>query len=175
MRILSSRLKLRPEHLVDCATNPQLAELYGGGSSDICLQSRVGLFSGVGGLLDQALTIGFLVACYFFFKRSANGVVDWIDIRVDDNDEDIDEYSEVASGRTARKTATATTTAKCPQCAGTGHFSYLDDEHTASGGGSTCQLCGGTGSIENLSSRMRNAESFLLPPYDGESDESTRF
>jgi hypothetical protein len=50
----------------------------------------------------------------------------------------------------------------------------LDDERAARGGGRTCQLCGGTGSIENLSRRKRNAESFLLPPYDGESEENSR-
>ena len=148
-----SRLQVGPDHLIDCAQSPQLAELFGGSKSDVCLQTQMGLFSGVGGLFDQAVTIGFLVMSYFFFKRSANGVVDWIDTEVDDNDI-IEGSLWSASRRQSRVGRTSNSMEEgsqpmlttCPQCAGTGKFSWNEDV----GEDDECELCEGTGKVETM-------------------------
>ena len=167
---LPNRLRMSPEHLIDCATNSQIADLYGGGGSPICIQSNVGVFSGLRGLFDQAVTIGFLVMSYFFFKRSANGVVDWIDTEVDPDSDYIDidvNQNPSPSGRRRGQDVrrrqdqdeTEDGTRVCPQCVGTGYFSWED------GAEEECELCEGTGHIEQISwGGQRKANSFTLPP-----------
>lgn len=150
----ATHLHVGPDHLIDCAQSPQLAELFGGVKSDVCLQTQMGLFSGVGGLFDQAITIGFLVMSYFFFKRSANGVIDWIDTEVDE--EDILYNSSGAAADT-----------NCPKCAGTGRFSWDDDDPSSA---SSCKLCDGTGKVDGSSMVMRRAARLRLPGATSEDD-----
>lgn len=168
-RLAPSRLQVGPEHLIDCAQSPQLAELFGGAKSDVCLQTQMGLFSGVGLVFDQAITIGFLVMSYFFFKRSTNGVVDWIDTEVDDDD--ILDSSPWAGGGTSsrgvnrvvsRRSSTSGDIVEeitCPQCAGTGKFSWGDDVDDED----DCELCGGTGIVEKLQRGTGAVTSYELP------------
>ena len=128
------------EHLVDCASNPAIAELYGGLSSDFCLQrageSSSSLFRGLGGLVEQAATIGFLVMSYFFFKRTANGISEWEE---EDDDDEVTYNNdnlgvEERFGKELRR---------CPQCNGRGKFEFDGNSDSAP----VCDLCGGSGSI----------------------------
>lgn len=127
------------EHLVDCSANPEIAELYGALANDFCLQradSSATIFRGLGGFVEQAATIGFLVMSYFFFKRTANGISEWED---DDDEEDMassinDSDNDGSVGKESRR---------CPQCNGRGKFEFDGNADTAP----TCDLCGGSGSI----------------------------
>ena len=154
----AARLRVISDHLIDCVQNPQLAELFGGAKSDACLQTRMGLFSGVGGLFNQAITIGVLVMSYFFFKRSANGVIDWIDTEVDE--EDI-LYNSVR-GRDGA--------IDCPKCAGTGKFTWDADDPSSS---DLCEICNGTGKIDRPLAKMRRGgrEDFELPRATRENED----
>ena len=61
---------------------------------DMCIV-RDGSFDIVKGFVDQVFTIGFLIMSYFFFKRSANGIIDFNDDDdVDDNDENDDDEDD---------------------------------------------------------------------------------
>jgi hypothetical protein len=132
----SSRLFV-VEHLVDCAAHPEIAEVYGALANDFCLQSAdssATIFRGLGGFVEQAATIGFLVMSYFFFKRTANGISEWED---DDDEEDMsprDSDTDVSQGRESRR---------CPQCNGRGKFEFDGNADSAP----TCDLCGGSGTI----------------------------
>ena len=127
------------EHLVDCTANPEIAELYGALANDFCLQradSSATIFRGLGGFVEQAATIGFLVMSYFFFKRTANGISEWED---DDDEEDMsprdnDGDTETSLGKESRR---------CPQCNGRGKFEFDGNTDSAP----MCDLCGGSGSI----------------------------
>ena len=127
------------EHLVDCTTNPALAEIYGGLASDFCLQrdgeSSSSLFRGLGGLMEQAVTIGFLVMSYFFFKRTANGISEW----EDDDDDEVTYDSNLPNSEESSGTASR----RCPQCNGRGKFEFDGNFDSAP----VCDLCGGSGSI----------------------------
>lgn len=76
------------EHLVDCASDPRLAELYGNG--EVCIQNDWGGLISISGFVGQVATIGFLVMSYYFFKRTRGGILDWQDTE-DDNDDYEDE------------------------------------------------------------------------------------
>ena len=135
-KLIGTRLYV-VEHLVDCVANPAMAELYGGLSSDYCLQ-RAGeesssLFRGLGGLIEQAATIGFLVMSYFFFKRSANGISELED---DDDDDEVD-YRGGSNSDFDNELR------RCPQCNGRGKFEFDGN----SGSAPLCDLCGGSGTI----------------------------
>jgi len=102
----------------------------------------------VKGFIDQVFSIGFLIMSYFFFKRTANGIIDFdeddndINNEINDNDDD-DELFPRNSDNTLR----------CPKCDGSGKFSWgntLDQ----------CDLCYGSGS---LSIRMKNKNIKGLP------------
>ena len=127
------------EHLVDCTNNPALAEIYGSLASDFCLQrdgeSSSSLFRGLGGLMEQAVTIGFLVMSYFFFKRTANGISEW----EDDDDDEVTYDSNLPNSEESFGTASR----RCPQCNGRGKFEFDGNFDSAP----LCDLCGGTGSI----------------------------
>ena len=145
-----------PEHLIDCVANPVLADLYGGMGSPYCLQRDGGLFVvGVGGLLEQTLTIGFLVSAYFFFKRSQGGIVDWDATEVSeedlfDDEDDDDGFDELdASGKR-----------QCPQCGGSGRFAWTGPATNA------CEMCAGAGTITMPTAGLRRtmARRALPPP-----------
>jgi hypothetical protein len=127
------------EHLVDCAAHPEIAEVYGALANDFCLQttdSSATIFRGLGGFVEQAATIGFLVMSYFFFKRTANGISEWED---DDDEEDMsprdnDSDTDISQGKESRR---------CPQCNGRGKFEFDGNADSAP----MCDLCGGSGSI----------------------------
>lgn len=168
-------LRLGPEHLIDCTVNSQIADLYGGSSSSVCLQPTVGAFSGLGGLFDHAVTIGFLVMSYFFFKRSANGVVDWIDLDMKPNNDYIDVQENAYNSLNRRYEPQRSDTERspnntrtCPQCVGTGYFTWTDGDNTEDIlGPQKCQLCEGMGTIDRLPLfRRRNESTFTLPPDD---------
>ena len=130
------------EHLANCAENPAIAELFGGLSSEYCLQTDAAAltFGGVGGLFRQAGTIGFLVMSYFFFKRSANGILDWDDLDVDvdaDADLDLDSVNGINAARGSPPVR------RCPQCNGTGKFEWDGAEASIT----VCDLCNGTGAV----------------------------
>lgn len=123
------------EHLVDCAENPAIAELYGALANDFCLQradSTSTIFRGLGGMVEQAATIGFLVMTYFFFKRTANGISEW----ENDDDEDVNDDNN-GDGDLSEELR------RCPQCNGRGKFEFDGSGDNAP----TCDLCGGSGSI----------------------------
>ena len=123
------------EHLVDCAENPAIAELYGALANDFCLQKADSpsiIFRGLGGLVEQAATIGFLVMSYFFFKRTANGISEW----ENDDDEDFDGDNN-GDGDLSEELR------RCPQCNGRGKFEFDGGADNAP----ICDLCGGSGSI----------------------------
>jgi len=85
------------EHLLDCTANPQIAELIGGSSNSMCMETAYNPLGGVGGFVEQAFTIGVLVMSYFFFKRTAGGVLDWQ--RADqDEDEEEDDFDVIDVG-----------------------------------------------------------------------------
>jgi hypothetical protein len=130
----SSRLYV-VEHLIDCVKEPKIAEIYGGYANDYCMNAAGGtsasLFRGVGGLLEQALNIGFLVMMYFFIKRSRNGITEFDE---EDDDDDVTYESNDSSEKNTRR---------CPQCSGRGKFEIDGD----GGASPICDLCGGTGSI----------------------------
>lgn len=146
MRSTDTKLRV-VEHLADC-TNPAIAELFGGVSSEYCLQTdgTPTVFGGIGGLIRQAGTIGFLVMSYYFFKRSSNGIMDWDD---DDDDDDIDDdaesnqlYNQNNSNMQGNGERVRPQTRRCPQCNGTGKFEF-DGAETAT----MCDLCNGSGII----------------------------
>jgi hypothetical protein len=73
----SSRLFV-VEHLVDCAAHPEIAEVYGALANDFCLQSAdssATIFRGLGGFVEQAATIGFLVIVIQTYLKEKNHVV----------------------------------------------------------------------------------------------------
>lgn len=156
-------LRTLPEHLIDCANNPILADLYGGAGSAYCLQKDMNFFSGFGSVLEQALTIGFLVSSYFFFKRSQAGIKDWIETE-DDNDDEFDRlndeneeeefFQDLTAGEDSeefneafelirqnrqRRTKMNKETRTCPQCNGSGRFSWSTDSSAV------CDMCRGAG------------------------------
>lgn len=152
----TTKLNTFSEHLLDCAANPQIAELLGS-SNSMCLETSYNPLGGVGGLIEQAFTIGFLVMSYFFFKRTAGGVLDW-ERAADDDDED-DDVEEWANRNSEEEDDEAS---YCPQCNGAGRFAS-----------SACSLCMGSGRIEVISrsgdsSRSRNSLGSrgrrMLPP-----------
>lgn len=160
------------EHLVDCTTNPALAEIYGGLANDFCLQrdgeSSSSLFRGLGGLVEQAVTIGFLVMSYFFFKRTANGISEWED---DDDDDDEVTYN---SNESNSQESFRTESRQCPQCNGRGKFEFDGIVDSAP----ICDLCGGSGSIvrseraKTLGLPMSSRQLWSEPNSDGlDSDE----
>ena len=163
-----------PEHLIDCAANPVLADLYGGSGSAYCMQGSMGPFSGLGSVVEQALTIGFLVSAYFFFKRSQGGIIDWNETTVDDweiEEEDEDEGGEFAVGdkefteafdRTQKRRRSSSK--QCPQCGGSGRFSW-----TTASSATRCNLCEGLGVISSpssITSGMRGSRRALPPIVD---------
>jgi hypothetical protein len=126
------------EHLVDCAHDPALKELYGELQGKYCLNPDGGLLQGFGGMFNQALTIGFLVMSYYFFKRSANGITEWEE--ADDDDDFAMDQSFSSSSGIGNKNMR-----RCLQCNGTGKF-----EWDGSGGSSICDLCNGSGFIPKI-------------------------
>mmetsp|Transcript_18142 Transcript_18142/g.17478 ORF Transcript_18142/g.17478 Transcript_18142/m.17478 type:complete len:215 (-) Transcript_18142:104-748(-) len=152
----SSRLYV-VEHLIDCTANPAIAELYGNLAKDYCLKppdgSTSSLFRGLGGLLEQAATIGFLVMSYFFFKRTANGISEW-----EDDDDDEDESIRSNDDTNVKKNSQgsqASEMRRCPQCNGLGKFEF-DGENASV---SICDLCEGSGSIR----KSKRAKPLGLP------------
>jgi hypothetical protein len=163
-----------PEHLIDCAANPVLADLYGGSGSAYCMQGSMGPLSGLGSVVEQALTIGFLVSAYFFFKRSQGGIIDWNETTVDDweiEEEDEDEGGEFAVGDKEFTEAfdrmqkrRRSSSKQCPQCGGSGRFSW-----TAASSATRCNLCEGLGVISSpssITSGMRGSRRALPPIVD---------
>ena len=162
-----------PEHLIDCAANPVLADLYGGSGSAYCMQGSMGPLSGLGSVVEQALTIGFLVSAYFFFKRSRGGIIDWNETTVDDweIEEDEDEGGDLAVGdkefieafdRMQKRRRSSSK--PCPQCGGSGRFSWTTASSTT-----RCSLCEGSGIISSPSSitrGMRGSRRALPPIVD---------
>jgi len=166
-----------PEHLIDCAANPILADLYGGGGSPYCFQSHPGLFTGFGSILEQTLTIGFLVSSYFFFKRSQGGIIDWNETQVTDEDEEDDygdsedrdlfepnvddspEFTEAFERMRFKRQRQMQRKRNCPQCGGSGSFSWT-------GPAKVCDMCVGTGTLDipSASSTLGMRGSRALPP-----------
>jgi hypothetical protein len=122
------------EHLAECANNPALQDVYGGLQGDYCIQNG-GLINGFSGLFEQAVTIGFLIMSYYFFKRSAKGIAEWEEADDDDDDYYAMEESNSISGRDRGMR-------RCPQCNGTGKFEFDGDSSS-----SVCDLCNGAGMI----------------------------
>jgi hypothetical protein len=161
-----------PEHLIDCAANPALAELYGGNGSAYCLQGSMGPFSGFGSIIEQALTIGFLVSTYFFFKRSQGGIIDWNETSVDDDwviEEEADDFDvsdkEFTEAFDRMQKRDRSKNRSCPQCGGSGRFSW-----TAVSTPARCDMCLGSGVIiarsSSLTAGMRGSRRALPPIVD---------
>ena len=141
------------EHLVDCVANPSIAEIYGDLAKDFCLQpveSSSTIFRGLGGFVEQAATIGFLVMSYFFFKRTANGISEW-----EEDDDDYDEAAETES-KGGDNGQVASELRRCPQCNGRGKFEFDGNAMTSP----ICDLCGGSGSLM----RSVRSKTLGLPP-----------
>jgi hypothetical protein len=153
----SSRLYV-VEHLIDCVANPTIAELYGNLAKDYCIKppdgSTSSLFRGLGGLIEQAATIGFLVMSYFFFKRTANGISEWEDDDDDEEDESIRENSNTNVKRNSQGSE-AREMRRCPQCNGLGKFEFDGEAASVS----ICDLCEGSGSIR----KSKRAKPLGLP------------
>jgi len=166
-----------PEHLIDCAANPVLADLYGGGGSPYCFQIHPGIFTGFGSILEQTLTIGFLVSSYFFFKRSQGGIIDWNETQVDEDEEDdygdseerdlfepnVDdspEFTEAFERMRLKRQRQVQRKRNCPQCGGSGTFTWT-------GPAKVCDMCVGTGTLDiptSPSSTIGMRGSRALPP-----------
>ena len=184
---------------MDCAANPVLAELYGGAGGAYCLHHHqshgvgdggLALVSGLGGALEQVLTIGFLVSAYFLFKRSRGGIVDWDETQLAEDDED-DEWeageededflrddvftaaSADARGRNPAKRGAGRRSSSrssggartCPQCGGSGRFAWTGPATAA------CEMCSGAGTIDLTAGlrgapRARGSLPPALPPGD---------
>jgi hypothetical protein len=149
----SSTRRFVIEHLVDCTANPAIAEIYGDLAKDFCLQpveSTSTIFRGLGGFVEQAATIGFLVMSYFFFKRTANGISEW-----EEDDDDYDEAAQTDS-TSGDKGPVASELRRCPQCNGRGKFEFDGNASTSP----ICDLCGGSGSLM----RSVKSKTLGLPP-----------
>lgn len=180
-RTLSRRIQSLPEHLIDCASNPMLADLYGGPESPYCFQQEVGPLAFLGSTLEQTFTIGFMVAAYFFFRRTRGGVRDWMETQVDADEEEAEDafFDDLRRGaaegelsdaflredrrRVTRSGPSSSVSSegssepqRCPQCNGLGKFSWGG----ADGGRyAPCELCLGAGSIvvRNRGPRARSS------------------
>jgi len=161
------------EHLVDCVANPQIAELYGGVNSAVCIDKNIGIFSGLGGLIEQSVTIGFLVMSYFFFKRSSNGVSDWIEADVE-RDDDLEFSNSYLDDDGNEIDTDGSSSEECPQCNGTGQFSW-NKKKLNKNSFSPCELCGGSGTIVFTANnnKIRRQKIRILPErvIDVERDE----
>ena len=147
-RYIDSKLYV-VEHLADCVNNPSIAEAFGGVQSEFCYQPN-GLSSNqVGTLFQQIISIGFMVATYFLFKR--NGLAEFIDMSERDDDDD-DEWVEMGSDgtigmRNSNKNRNndkidrnTQNSIKCPQCGGLGEIKFGFEMNY-------CDLCDGTGRV----------------------------
>lgn len=130
-----SKLTLRVvEHLIDCANNPQLANIYGGANSLYCLQPHGSdVTNGLTGMFQQFLTMGFLITSYYTFKRI--NVLDAFEKNSDSNEERSVEQNF----------------RQCPQCEGDGYIRFP-------GGMIGCDLCGGIGKIQFVTDPNRRLE-----------------
>lgn len=175
-----SRLATLPDHLIDCAANPKLADIYGGPGSPFCYQNSGGLGLGdVGALLDQTLSIGFIVAVYFFLRRTQGGVKEWIEADVDPDEEDdffadlrgnaadgelTDAFKREDEARAARRSRARGEAApgapegspqpqQCPQCGGLGKLGWDTRQ-----GLRECDMCLGVGviALRNRGPRARS-------------------
>jgi len=157
-----SKIKLNViEHLIDCANNPTLAELYGGVGSEYCFQPDGGTANNIKGFLDELFTISFLVISYYAFKRQ-----DLWRFEEDENSKYEDNYNNIYSNlyknkkQTGKKSdlfgsSTASSRERerggerrvsCPQCDGRGVLSWK-------GRLTMCDLCNGKGDIPNFKVR----------------------
>lgn len=178
------------EHLVDCASDPRLAELYGNG--EVCIQNDWGGLISISGFVGQVATIGFLVMSYYFFKRTRGGILDWQDTE-DDNDDYEDEgrddsydyFGDKRGATTAwnggniknQKNARSVYAPqemrmrRCPQCSGTGKFNWKDSQ-----GQEICDVCIGAGSlaypIKNSLKALPSARGEDLPMFTDDDDEA---
>jgi len=135
------------DHLINCETDlgPVITNIIG---RDMCIV-REGSFDIARGFVDQVFTIGFLIMSYFFFKRTANGIIDFDedDDVIDDDDNNTNDDDDELFSRDANNNV------RCPKCDGSGKFSW----------GTTmdqCDLCYGSGT---LSIRMKNRNIKGLP------------
>lgn len=167
-----TRLATLPEHLIDCAANPKLADIYGGPGSPFCYQNDGGLgFGDVGALLEQTLSIGFIVAVYFLLRRTQGGVKEWMEAEVDEDEaleedaffadlrgdapegELTDAFQREDKARAARRSRARGEPApgvvegspqpqQCPQCGGLGKLGWDSRQ-----GLRECDMCLGVGAI----------------------------
>eukprot|EP01041_Mallomonas_annulata_P008540 gene8540-17614_t len=121
-RLKNTNLKV-VEHLIDCVNNPEIAEVYGGLQSEYCLQPNGGWLNGIGGLFNQMITIGFLLASYYIFKSSDL----WTDGK--------ESVSSTKSNSNQSKRR------QCPQCNGAGYTRWNSKIEV-------CDICEGAGSIK---------------------------
>ena len=136
------------DHLINCETDlgPAITSIIG---RDMCIV-REGSFDIARGFVDQVFTIGFLIMSYFFFKRTANGIIDF------DEDDDVIDDDDNTNDDDELFPRDANNNLRCPKCDGSGKFSWGNTMDQ-------CDLCYGSGT---LSIRMKNKNIKGLPPID---------
>ena len=87
--------------------------------------------------------------CYFFFKRSANGIIDF----------DILDYEGVDGVTDTNKSSSSSyaSTRQCPKCNGKGRFNWDGQSFLSAAEMPQCDLCGGTGKLRGSSRRNRSS------------------
>jgi hypothetical protein len=98
------------DHLIDCAQFPEIAAIYGGPQSSMCLGGQSGITRLFTGGLSQMITFALLLMSYYTFKRGANIL-------------DIGDDEEI--GNMNRNNS------RCPKCNGSGniHEEYASCNH----------------------------------------------
>ena len=126
----SKKLSMGVEHLVECSN---VARANGFLNSDMCLDHDTNHIMQmlVTDIFERIVTIGILVATYFYFKRLA--VTQPIN----------DDYTTTAVSDSSRYTNdyydSNDQTIECPKCNGSGNSLFNKS--------AVCNLCGGTGEI----------------------------
>ena len=181
-----SLLKGVESHLIDCSTK-EFSDLYGSIDSGLCMNTNMNLFSGIPGIFEQAVTIGFLISMYFFFKKLSTGEMQkaWDEVDINDNNnfdfsksrssmDNIRRYNAERLDMQDENDDDDSYYMRCPQCDGVGTFIYPQRASSSSfaagreGPDSSvediCDLCDGEGVIQNFNRRRNPAKRLYLPP-----------
>lgn len=183
--VSSSRLQSVESHLIDCSTK-EFSDLYGSIDSGLCMNTNMNVFSGIPGIFEQAVTIGFLISMYFFFKKLSTGEMQkaWDEVDISDNGNDFDFSRSRSSINNMRQYAADDDMQdeseddnsyymRCPQCDGVGTFIYPRRASPSSSTGregldssveDICDLCDGEGVMQNFNRRRNPAKRLYLPP-----------
>ena len=154
----STRLHLF-DHFIDCAAYPDIAALYGGPSSSMCLGGQSGLSYLLSGGFSQLVTFAFLLVSYYAFKRGVNFLEingdEWSD-PYENEAEDRAFKSQVDRRGKVEASGEEVEVIACPKCNGSGVFTWSREGLTE------CDLCAGKGSF-SMSPQVRNSAPPQLP------------